>query len=1270
MKLYFYKIFGWLFGLAISGIILISCSDELGIKRGDLEGSSGVVLRLPNIESVSFPNVRASETSATSGLEGSLQELYLIIFQKNAIDKFEKISCQDLKTIPNTSGSVNSESYIDYPLTLEPGEYKFYLLANISEYINGGKKTIETLSTEEEIGELTLNFDGPLKAGHLPMACLSVVGESVNPETKSTITLTGKETSKLVYADLSFLCSKVRYTVLFDNTSANMSASFGDNVADFDDEVNISSIFSETLISESKTSDSDEDFISGSSSLLKYAYPYDSDYTTTTPITDFTNPKDTWGSGSPDNHKRAWQGVVYLPENINNNKTTLTFSGSCIRPTGETVYEISKDVPLCPTNDISEGKLKRGSMYDVVLTVKSYDDSHDSTDIETNVAVEDWTLMSLFYTLHGPYELEVDNTSIEVKSSKPGYLGYTSDITPEFIGFESPLIKYPGSQNPDGDPFYIIKVYKENNKYVLDEHGHYQIEVKVNSAIPYYILNQVEDENDPTFNKSDFMHFDIVAGKLHKMIEINSLDLEGFLTVSPKDLIIDVREYVTSGIDKGSVDLNISTNISGTLTVKASNKSIYNVSESNPFGIEAGIGTTITDDDSETQTITITKGEGVLTLIIEKLFEGIDYWNSNHGYTLEFTVEDGDFKKTEKVTITVKNYSTDYIIHFRCTDPTKVWEAPHIYVYQALSLPADLGTDNAGRTVGYREGLDKYAFFTALQYAFTNNITFKGWKGYGGPNRDVYDPEQDYTTNGTEGFVVFTNNNGWDYSPKSRLEDKFECVYDFSIDYNTHHTNRSLCELCQKNILLYDYDWGGINPDDNPNANDLSWKIEHSRLWPGIVMEKETGENEGWYKYVLTGVATPGKAMIMFGDGHADHEGKDNGHRYPADNQVGIPLFDFPNNEGWFEFDGNPDNRAQYFKNEKPTTVIEDLSEIKEDFWLRGGMNNWDTTDTQYKFEKNGKNQWIIENITIAADTQFKINSNGTGGWNDDYNFGGDVDPTPISFNSEFTLIQGGYAQNLKVTGKFTGNIILKYDGENTWTLILQTSEVIDPEPVAEGYRIYWPKNFGQGFYIFYDDDDYLIAWNDSQRVGLTDANYPGYYYYDIDDFKNSSFNYIFSNNPGTRSQCDDRKGVLVSNFGEALIDGGLKNVAYVKNGDLQLTQGLPPSPRKFSDNQNKYIRGSFYSDWATKTENQFYLVEGSDYYETAYIEISGGSIFKIADAGWGSFNFGGSGSVGFNQPKGLTYNGGNLSVDKDFKGYARIYYNGSSCTLTLIPFE
>ena len=94
-------------------------------------------------------------------------------------------------------------------------------------------------------------------------------------------------------------------------------------------------------------------------------------------------------------------------------------------------------------------------------------------------------------------------------------------------------------------------------------------------------------------------------------------------------------------------------------------------------------------------------------------------------------------------------------------------------------------------------------------------------------------------------------------------------------------------------------------------------------------MEKES---DGWWRYTLTGVAQPGKTMIIFANTESpwdDQLGGQDNNRFPAAYETGLPLFDFEDNEGWFVFNGaNEENGGKintdpHFTDDKPNKVNE-----------------------------------------------------------------------------------------------------------------------------------------------------------------------------------------------------------------------------------------------------------------------------------------------------------------------------------------------------------
>lgn len=875
-------------GMTLVAFAMIGCSDDL--KEGSAENASidGIVLSIPNVEtSAEFEASRAS--SAVVNQEGALTDLWLLVFKKSGNNEYTRVMCEDINNVDPINSSI-SNSYKNYKLNLETGIYKFYLLGNLSHYAGGNSYT-SALNSISDIEALNLSFDGVLTPGKLPMACLSSVklnqSATALDGTEISIDANDIKNGKQIFADLRFLCSKVRYTVLFDNSANGFSSVFGANVIDFDSDVEVDNIIKTTPIKES-LSNWDNAYLNVSKTAALNARKYEANY----PAKDGSS-LDLTGSTADWGNQRAWQGIVYLPENTNSatgKKTTLTITGAVKNPSGQEIYTVERAAELFPAGQAG-GVLKRGQMYDLVLSVKDY----EGIDARI-ISITDWTVQALYYTLHGPNELEVETTTIAVTSNEPGKLWYRSDVAPEDITFNYPLIEFTNSQGADQtEEFFIANVMKDNNgQWLLNENGDYQIEVKVNPAIPLNILTQVQNGNG--YYKTAYQYFEIVAGRICKKIQVTPLELEAYLKVTPREILIDVREYIASGINDTYINLKIETNITDNITFSSPDlTNITNTSE--VLYLTTGEGSS----NLNANAFKISNGVGTVRLRVKDFFKSNVFWKTAKSYTLTFNASSGAVNESEQVNIKVKPFTSDYVIHFK---PSNGWSNPHIYVYQCLEMPADLPEDSPnknyeGKTVGY--GARDYNNNAGLEYIFTNNIAFKGWLGYGGS----VDPNQSATY--YNGFVHLggDNNDNGDLRFNPTNYNYAKNIYNYDVDLNSAHEKSRdswTCATCKTYV------------------NPTSYNNNGQRTFPGVAM---VNEGNGWYKYTLTGVATPGKAMIMFFDGHTwDRATEEAGRRYPnkidGKDPVGIPLFDFPDNEGWLKYDGIVSNRDQNFYDDQP----------------------------------------------------------------------------------------------------------------------------------------------------------------------------------------------------------------------------------------------------------------------------------------------------------------------------------------------------------------
>lgn len=743
----------------------------------------------------------------TEAKEGDIHSLWLLAYNTDNSDYNVIRQLQ-------SSGQLTHE-YSEYRIEFKPGKYRIYVVANLDKYID---TKISTSTTEEQLKAMTLNFKAdnlPNTDDGLPMACLPAQVDGADTDGNITVEA---GTTKTIQTDLTFLCAKVRYTILFDNSEGGFSReSFGSSAVTFNT-ASLTGVIPSTPLS---------------CSVNAPDGAFEVDPIDLKAVNDSKGLSDLAPNGfnpSATGAQRAWQGTMYLPENLltGADARTILHLGATLDGNGANLsYTVKLPKNAAEANDSEpDYTLTRGHFYDLVGRVTTIGDQIDIT-----ASVADWTLQALTYDLHGPYFLHVDKTKIEDLVA-----GLEETFTYET---DAPDIKFE-SCDYDGKKLFIV------DKGVDEETGKNYISVKVNPQIA--ASGAVLEGNK--------YYFDIIAANLRKRILVTPVKLTPFLNVSPTEIEINIAEYIASGDYDAEIPIEFTTNLPKvTITQTGGDWSNF------PITVED-----ITTDGTVTYNNTSTRTN---TLKITGFNEA--KWTSEQKFQLTYTAPSTDGKTlSQTVNITVKPNILDYVIHLR----TPNWTRPHIYVYQCLQFPADLSiTNRRSKPVG------EDSQHAALEYAFTSKIAFKGWKGYGGP--DCNDPTVYADFNG--GFYIPTQYyNGTDYGNyKPSNPNRYYDNMDFSANHRKNITN---CIDCK-------------NGDNNQ--------------YPGISM---IYEGNGWWKYTLTGIATPGKALIMFASGHSY---ADNMQRYPGQDQVGIPLFDYPNREGWFDLTGS----SRQFSSTKPADI-------------------------------------------------------------------------------------------------------------------------------------------------------------------------------------------------------------------------------------------------------------------------------------------------------------------------------------------------------------
>ena len=555
---------------------LSSCSDDLGLKVDTPDPSEGITLMIPIISDSAFENTRAdATTSKVLTDEGTIKNLYLYVFEKQSDGSFQIVPEYQGKNILSDLKNGNDPasdllSYRQYSLSLQPGTYKFYLLGNVDKYI--GTQDLTSLSTINRIESLNLSFSGPIDLsaqdnGGLPMACMSAIQKSSSEPTTSAsnnkeVEITSS-TSENIYCDMTFLVSKVRYTILFDNTQENgstqagVSYAFGNHIADFTG-VTASNIANSVNVKQTLGESTTYNSGTAEGPLTRYAYP-------TGDYPDFSNGNSAnLSSTTNDKNKCAWQGILYLPENTNTGKkTTLNFSGSCKNSsTDETqIYPISKEIELIPPHntscaDGSNHGIKRGTFYDMKFTVTSFD------AVEVNVEEFEWTYQAIAVDMVHTY-LEIGATEVSITSEAPAIITYATDgrtdLKKSFI-CENPTTLEWAAGGKISDPVVII-----TDVNTVDH-------TLTFSANPDIDITKVK-----TGATKGAATCYVVAGNIKKQVKVN-YDLSPYFEISPSEVIIQLVKDENGNVsyEEATKVFTYSTNLGGVkLTSRNNTSNIY-----------------------------------------------------------------------------------------------------------------------------------------------------------------------------------------------------------------------------------------------------------------------------------------------------------------------------------------------------------------------------------------------------------------------------------------------------------------------------------------------------------------------------------------------------------------------------------------------------------------------------------------------------------------------------------------------------------------------
>lgn len=785
----------------LTSLFAVSCTDELEGNGYTLNSSSNLHVLVPTVLSANGNAFSGSSSEAPTYNatvdECQINDLRLYAFPVN---NHGKLVAENLPA--PLASMMLEENVANYQLTIEPGTYHIYVVANMSDVLSN-----QTIEKEDDLKKEILNYGVGTKPGMPVCTNIPMIYEpkDINGRTAETeIKATDKSTT--VIANLKFTCVKVKLNLIFAPAEATVFSGKS---------FSIKNILAQQLTP--KTSLCWDGKFSQSEVSKEYAEGFESNQYdaannknglyyldgewTRVDANKNINDKDviTLNEGAKGNvdltnaaAKWLFQGTYYLPERYIANasqQSRLAIEGSIdgnidnkyIIPLGHKQNESSTtELPTFP----------RGTYYEIIGNIKSL----GNATLDCNVSVKDWTPVKIDADFNHT-TLWVSKTEANVTSTTNDYISYKSNA--DYVEF--------GCDNKIDSKDIII-----GTKRGKDANGNDSIEFRVNPNIP---ISAYADKQ-----RKGTAKFWLKANNLKKYIDVH-YDVTPYLDVT-KELVI---YYNSTEAEQNKRTIKWDTNLGGIVLDRITDTKGRSI-----------IKMSVNSSDDATGTFTVTATEDPVTTTIHK-----------------FKVTSKDGSKFQTVRVTVSPPIGDYRIYFRAiNDRSKYTGGNSSDNFKGIL--AEGGTNNWSD--GWNEDAndksaktDNHRIYVYTQIGETEDaVTGKGWIFTEGTDRNGWPGDK---------MVADETNTGWYYkdfgqyaqsvsntngSEGKRTITPGETLIMFSNNtyldqgYSLHRCPHHL----EPGIPLFDYEdregWIVYDPtsdpiwrvhDDMPEIEDIEFKV-------------------------------------------------------------------------------------------------------------------------------------------------------------------------------------------------------------------------------------------------------------------------------------------------------------------------------------------------------------------------------------------------------------------------------------------------------------
>lgn len=625
-------------------LVTVSCSDELGGERAPISSESNLHVLVPTVLSS-----RGTRTDDASGLptynatvdECQINDLTLYAFPVPTGNGNEGKLL--VETLPAPLATMMVEQHVaNYQLTIEPGTYHIYVVANMNKVLSG-----QTIQTENDLKKIVLDYRPTSTTGMPVCTNIPMIYEpekdAAGNLAETVINAAGDKYTK-VAANLKFTCVKVKLNLIFDPSDADVATNFGGKT------------FSINSISAEKLSPFTHLYWGGKFETPTWednAYnkiykdgikstPYEASSGAAVYYTDWTdnssqpatnNKDDIKGTGTAETVSPAgkwlFQQTYYLPERYissESDRSYLTINGK-VGNSAVNNYRINLGHKKDETSTTEVPVFPRGTFYEITGAIKTL----GNMELDCKVSIKPWETVPIDADFNHT-TLLVSKAEASVTSTTNDFINYESNatITPENIGCETKI---------DGKDLIIPELNMLTK----------QIKLRINKDINYSSYSGVYTGTAKVWIK---------AGNIKKYIDVK-YDVKPYFDVTPQEITI------YSGSDNMTKVISFNTNLGGLEFTDGGTTYSYSASEAiSSISYKNGSGETITSSitansvtGTDQGTFSIKADQAVETSITHTIYV------QPRGYTTGKYGAEYDFKKPIK--ITVKPAVGNYYIYLR-----------------------------------------------------------------------------------------------------------------------------------------------------------------------------------------------------------------------------------------------------------------------------------------------------------------------------------------------------------------------------------------------------------------------------------------------------------------------------------------------------------------------------------------------------------------------------------------------------------------------------